>query len=188
MKVAVTGGIGSGKSFVCRIFEKRGIRIYDCDSAAKRIMSSSAAVRDALTSLLGFSVYVSGRLNKAVLAKYLLASDENAKRVNGIVHPAVADDFRTSGYTWMECAILFSSGFDRLVDKVVCVTAPREIRIKRIMERDGISREKAEAWIDCQMSQDIVVARSDYEIVNDGSRELEEQIDSILNELNFKTK
>lgn len=179
-RVAVTGGIGSGKSFVCRKLGERGIKVYDCDSAAKRIMAASAEVRAALTKIVGAQAYDEGRLNKAVVAKYLLASDENAKRINGIVHPAVAADFMASGCVWMECAILFSSGFDRYVDKVVCVTAPRETRIKRIMERDGITEAKAAVWIDCQMPQEEVVRLSDFEIINDGVRPIEPQIDIIL--------
>lgn len=184
LKVAVTGGIGSGKSFVCRMLEERGVRIYDCDSAAKRIMASSADVRDALTRLLGAEVYAGGRLDKAVLAKYLLASDDNAQRINAIVHPAVAADFLSSGYQWMECAILFSSGFDRHVDRTVCVTAPLDVRVSRIMRRDGITRAKAEEWIGCQMPQEEVACRSDYIINNDGVQPLEPQVSRILNELN----
>lgn len=184
LRTAITGGIGSGKSFVCRMLEQRGIRIYDCDRAAKRIMVSSKAVKDAITAHVGPEAYMDGRLNKAVMAKYLLASDENARRINSIVHPAVADDFMSSGFQWMECAILFSSGFNRYVDRVVCVTAPREVRIQRIMLRDGITREKAEEWIDCQMPQEEVVKRSGFVIENDGSRELEPQIDNIIKMLN----
>lgn len=182
-KVAITGGIGSGKSFVCRLFEQRGVKIYDCDSAAKRIMATSVEVHDALTALLGPSVYDEERLNKAVLAKYLLASDENARHVNAIVHPAVAADFNSSGYTWMECAILFSSGFDRYVDVVICVTAPRQVRIDRIMQRDGITAGKAAEWIDCQMSQEETARRSDFIIKNDGKTPLKPQLDNIMNEL-----
>ena len=115
-----------------------------------------------------------------MLADYLLKSDDNAKRINNIVHPAVAEDFVGSGYEWMECAILFSSGFDRLVDKVVCVTAPVNVRIERIMNRDGISRQNALDWIAKQMPQDEIVALSDFEIKNDGHGNLESQIDNIL--------
>lgn len=183
LKVAVTGGIGSGKSFVCRLLEQRGVKVYDCDSAAKRIMATSSTLKKALVDVLGANAYIDGRLNKAVLAKYLLASSDNAKRINSIVHPAVADDFMSSGYSWMECAILFTSGFDRYVDKVVCVSAPREVRIQRIMNRDGITRAKAEEWIDCQMPQEVVVSRSDFEIVNDGKSPLEPQLYKIINEL-----
>lgn len=184
LRVAITGGIGSGKSYVCRLLEQRGISIYDCDRAAKHIMATQATVKKALTALVGTDVYNGDKLQKAVMAKYLLASADNAQRVNSIVHPAVARDFLSSEYQWMECAILFSSGFDRLVDLVVCVTAPREVRVGRIMQRDGITRTKAEEWIDCQTPQEEVARNSDFIIVNDGHSALEPQIDNILNELN----
>jgi len=184
LRIAITGGIGSGKSFVCRMFEQRGIKIYDCDRAAKRIMASSEEVRNALAAIIGLEAYAGGRLNKVVMAKFLLASEENARRINSIVHPAVAADFMDSGYQWMECAILFSSGFNRYVDRVVCVTAPREVRIQRIMSRDGITRAKAEEWIGCQMPQEEVAERSDFVIENDDRHELEPQIDNILKALN----
>jgi len=182
-KVAITGGIGSGKSFVCQRLEERGLRVYDCDKAAKRVMRESAAVKDALMRVIGSEAYSDGQLNKAVIAKYLLASEVNAARINSIVHPAVAADFKASGYSWMECAILFTSGFDRYVDKVICVTAPLETRVRRIMERDGITREKAAEWIERQMSQEETARRSDFVIENDGSRAVEPQIDTILNKL-----
>ena len=116
-------------------------------------------------------------LNKRKVSDFLLKSDENKLRVNNIVHPVVADDFIESGLEWMECAILFSSGFDKLVDKVICVTAPLEVRIDRIMKRDGLTREKALEWIDAQMEQKEIERRSDLVIVNDGVSDLEEQID-----------
>lgn len=183
MRIAVTGGIGSGKSFVCQELEHRGIRIYDCDSAAKRIMAENIEVKSALTELLGADVYKDGRLDKVVLAKYLLTSEANARRINEIVHPMVAADFLSSGYTWMECAILYTSGFNRYVDRTVCVTAPREVRIQRIMQRDSITREKAEAWIDCQMPQEEVAAKCDFVISNDGIQPVVPQIDRILDML-----
>lgn len=180
VRVAVTGGIGCGKSYVCHLLEKRGVAIYDCDKAAKRIMSGSRDIQSALKEVVGENVYSEGTLQKAVLASYLLESDENTQKINSIIHPAVADDFISSGYTWMECAILFSSGFDKLVDKVICVTAPLETQVERIIARDGISRTKALEWIAKQMPQEEVVNRSDYIIVNDGTRNLDEQIDRIL--------
>lgn len=169
MKTAITGGIGSGKSYVCQLLRERGIDIYDCDSAAKRLMRTSGQLKARLQALVGDEVYIDGKLNKPMLAQFLLASDSNKQAVNAIVHPAVADDFIASGMEWMECAILYESGFYRLVDRVVCVTAPRGIRLQRIMDRDGITREKAEKWIDCQMPQDEVSRRSDIVIVNDGT-------------------
>lgn len=180
VKVAVTGGIGSGKSYVCRLIERRGIHVYDCDSAAKRIMASSDEIKAALCRVVGDDVLSEGRIDKAVLAPYLLKSEKNAQQINRIVHPAVAEDFISSGYSWMECAILFSSGFDKLVDKVVCVTAPLEVRVDRIVRRDNISRDNALEWIGRQMPQEEVKTLSDYEIVNDGVMDVGIQIDKIL--------
>ena len=186
-KIAITGGIGSGKSFICRSLEKRGCLIYDCDSAAKRLMTSSCEIQLKLKSVVGEDVFVNGVLNKAAMAKFLLEGEQNAQKVNGIVHPAVAEDFIRSGLSWMECAILFSSGFDKLVDKVVCVTAPLEIRMARIISRDGISGDKALEWINKQMPQEEVAELSDFVIENDGRKNIEVQIDQMLASLEMAT-
>lgn len=180
MRTAVTGGIGSGKSYVCRLLRARGIDIYDCDAAAKRIMRSSADVRRALTELIGEHVYVGGALNKGAVASFLLRSESNARAVDSIVHPAVATDFLRSGAQWMECAILFESGFDRLVDTVVAVTAPVQTRIERIIARDGITREKAFEWIARQAPQDETARRADYIIVNDDMHDVDAQVEQLL--------
>lgn len=180
MKIAITGGIGSGKSYICSLLRGKGIEVYDCDTEAKRIMLTSESVRNRLTGAIGTEAYIGGKPNKAYIAAYLLKSAENARIINGIIHPAVADDFMRSGMNIMECAILFSSGFDRLVDKIVCVTAPMELRIQRIMQRDGISRKKAQEWINCQMSQKEMVSRSHY-IIRSGDDEVRDSdINAIL--------
>jgi dephospho-CoA kinase len=116
-----------------------------------------------------------------------MQSEDNTQKVNAIVHPAVGLDFVLSGLSWMECAILFESGFDRYVDRVVCVTAPEEVRLARVMRRDGITREAASAWMKKQMPQHEVLARSDYEIVNDGVRDVAAQVDRILGRLQIKS-
>ena len=183
MKIAITGGIGSGKSYVCRLLERRGISVYDCDAAAKRLMHTSRELQQQLRQLVGDNVYSDdGMLQKRVLAEFLLASEANKQAVNDVVHPAVAADFMASGMDWLESAILFESGFDRRVkfDRVVCVTAPRDIRIGRIVARDNITPAKAAEWIDAQMSQDEVVRRSDFNIVNDGTADLDSQTDNLL--------
>ena len=190
MKIAITGGIGSGKSYVCRLLERRGVSVYDCDAAAKRLMRSSAELQDGLRRLVGDSVYsADGRLQKRVLAGFLLASGANKQAVNDVVHPAVAADFMASGMEWLESAILFDSGFDRRVrfDRVVCVTAPRATRISRIVARDGITPERAAEWIDAQMPQDEVVRRSDFRIVNDGTVDLDSQLDRLLEALGSRS-
>lgn len=180
MKYAITGGIGSGKSYVCRILQDYGIEVYDCDAGAKRLMRSDRTLQRRLSEAVGTEVFPDGILDKAVLAKFLLSSEENNRIVNGIVHPAVADDFACSGMSWLESAILFEADFQKYVDRVVCVSAPLEVRIQRIMHRDGISHEQAVEWIARQMPQEEKERRSDYVIVNDGVQPLDEQIERIL--------
>jgi dephospho-CoA kinase len=186
MKIGITGGIGSGKSYVCKLLAAKGIEVYDCDSAAKRLMRTSERLRQQLTELIGPDTYdADGQLNKAAVAKFLLTSETNAHAIDHIVHPAVCDDFRQSGINWMESAIMFESGINQLVDRVIVVTAPEQVRIERIMQRDGISRDKAREWMGRQWSQDEVRRRADFEIVNDGTTPLDAQIDSILKQLNI---
>ncbi len=185
MKTAITGGIGTGKSYVCRLLEKHGISVYDCDEAAKRLMRTSPELKRALQKLVGEGVYAAdGTLQKRLLAEFLLKSEDNKQALNDTIHPAVAADFLTSGKDWLESAILFESGFNRRVgfDRIVCVTAPRDVRISRIMQRDGITADKAEEWIDAQMTQEEMARRSDFVVVNDGTRDLDEQINKLLKE------
>lgn len=184
MKIGIAGGIGSGKSYVCQHLRQRGYDVYDCDSAAKRLIRTSPEIREQLTRLVGPDAYTDeGQLNKAVISRFLLASADNQKAINDIVHPAVFHDFEESGMQWMESAILYESGADKLVDRVVVVTAPEEVRIERIMKRDGITREKALQWIARQWPQELVRERADVEIVNDGKAELAPQIDELLKAL-----
>ena len=181
MKTGITGGIGSGKSYVCRRLQARGIEVYDCDTAAKRLIRTSPDIHQQLTQLIGPDTYdTDGRLNKAAVAQFLLRSEENAHAIDAIVHPAVFRDFEESGMQWMESAIMYESGIYRLVDRVIVVTAPQDIRIQRVMQRDGISREKVLEWMQRQWAQEDVRQRADYEIVNDGVADIDEQIDNIL--------
>lgn len=187
MKIGITGGIGSGKSYVCRLLASHGIMVYDCDAAAKRLMRTSDILKRQLVQLIGPDTYFpDGELNKATVARFLLASEENAHAIEAIVHPAVFRDFEQSGMQWMESAILYESGIDRLVDRVVVVTAPEDVRICRIVRRDGITPEKAHEWIGRQWPQELVRQRADYEIVNDGERPLDAQIEKILNNIEHR--
>lgn len=184
MKIGITGGIGSGKSYVCARLAALGIQVYDCDSAAKRLIRTSAAIRQQLTALTGPDTYHhDGTLNKTVVTQFLLTSEVNAKAIDDIVHPAVAEDFKQSGATWMECAILYESGFDRLVNRVIAVTAPLEVRIDRVMRRDHIGREKTLEWMKRQWPQEQVCQKADFEIVNDGIQDIDLQIKNIINQL-----
>ena len=181
MKTGITGGIGSGKSYVCNRLAARGISVYDCDSAAKRLMRTSPFIREKLCALIGPDAYLDGALNKARVVEFLLASESNAKAIDDIVHPAVADDFNNSGAEWMECAILYESGFNRLVDRVVAVTAPEAVRLRRVMSRDHISESKAREWMARQLPQNEVERRADFVIINDGQLDIDKQIDQLIN-------
>ena len=176
MKVGITGGIGSGKSYVCERLKSRGISVYDCDQAAKRLMRTSTELQEQIRTLVGST-------EKADISRFLLASESNQQAINAIVHPAVFRDFEESGIEWMESAILFESGISRLVDRVVVVTAPYEVRIQRVIQRDGISREQVLQWMRRQWSQEEIRQRADFEIVNDGTTDIDAQLDSVLHSL-----
>lgn len=193
MKIGIAGGIGSGKSYVCQKIEQRGFEIYDCDRAAKRLIRQSADIRQRLISLIGpeayevttdengAAIYI---LNKSAVARFLLASESNAKAIDAIVHPAVFKDFEESGLQWMESALMFDSGANSLVDKVIAVVAPKEVRIQRVMARDHISREKVLEWMGRQMDQEEIIKRSDFVIINDGKTNIDEQLNKIIIQCN----
>ena len=176
MRYCLTGGIGAGKSYVCSLLREKGIEIYDTDNAAKRLIAQSPEIRQQLKELIG-------GLDKQTIAAFLLKSEENKLAINSIVHPAVIKDFLDSGYEWMECAIIYEAHLEQYVDKVIAVTAPREVRIERIMSRDGISRKEAEQWIDAQYPQEKVAERADFVIINDGNKDLQKQIEELWQRL-----
>ena len=176
MRYCLTGGIGAGKSYVCSLLREKGIEIYDTDNAAKRLIAQSQEIRRQLNELIG-------GLDKQTIAAFLLKSEENKLAINSIVHPAVIKDFLDSGYEWMECAIIYEAHLEQYVDKVIAVTAPREVRIERIMARDGITRKEAEQWIDAQYPQEKVAERADFVIINDGNKDLQKQIEELWQRL-----
>lgn len=185
--IAITGGIGSGKSFVCDILRRRGFGVYDCDAAAKRLMATDKDLQRELSQLVGNGVYSNGVLQKSVLAQFILESEDNKQAVNHIVHPAVAADYLSSGCQWLESAILFDANFDQRVtfDIIIGVVAPDEVRTERIMTRDGISREQALQWIGCQMPQETVARLCDYIISNGTGDDVEAQVEDICMKLNI---
>ena len=185
MRIGIAGGIGSGKSYICDHLRQRGIEVYDCDSAAKRLIRTSPVIRQELTALIGPDTYYGdGQLNKAVVVQFLLASEANAQAIDHIVHPAVFRDFEESGLQWLESAIMYESGIYRLVDRVIVVTAPQELRIQRVMARDKISRDKVLEWMGRQWPQEDIRQRADFEIVNDGHADIEQQLNNIIEQCN----
>ena len=190
IKVAICGGIGSGKSTVCRMFAERGVAHYDSDSRAKTLMNESAELHEALVAEFGEECYEGGVLNRTYLAAKVFGSDEQLAKLNSIVHPAVKDDFlrwaeeQEGDYCIVETAILFESGFDALVDQKVAILAPQPLRVMRAMERDGATKEQIEARIKAQMSDDELMARCDFAIVNIHLEDVEKDVA----ELNYRFK
>ena len=185
MKIGIAGGIGSGKSYVSQKIRDFGYEVYDCDNAAKRLINTSPDIRQKLTALIGPDTYTAeGLLNKRVVADFLLASEANGRAINDIVHPAVFRDFEESGMLFMESAIMYESGIYKLVDRVLAVVAPKEVRIQRVMARDNISREKVLEWMDRQMPQKELIHKADYVIVNDGQAEIDKQLKKIIVQCN----
>ena len=190
IKVAICGGIGSGKSTICRMFAERGVAHYDSDSRAKALMNESAELREVLVAEFGEECYEGDELNRAYLAAKVFGSEEQLAKLNSIVHPAVKADFlrwadeQEGDYCILETAILFESGFDALVDQKVAVLAPQPLRVMRAMERDGATKEQIEARIKAQMGDDELMARCDFAIVNIHLEDVEKDVA----ELNYRFK
>lgn len=193
VRIGLTGGIGCGKSYVARLLGKRGIPVYDSDSEAKRLSDSSVDIRNRLIALTGVgNLYADGMLNRKLLAEYLFESKENARAVENIIHPVVKADFinwaanQTASISAIESAILFESGFTDVVDYIVVVDAPMELRIDRCVNRDSTTKERVLERMAAQMSQEEKCALADFVIFNDNVSDLEQQIDNMLKLLKDK--
>ena len=188
--IALTGGIGAGKSFVAKSLQKRGIEVFDCDEAAKLLMRNNDDLKQQITELVGKEAYKHGQLNKHYIAQFLLKNAHNTQALNNIVHPAVAKLFENSPQHWLESAILFESEFYKRtpIHIVVCVTAPLNVRLQRVMQRDNISKEQALAWINKQMLQEEKAQRATFTIINDGEKNIATQLDYILEKIKNTNK
>lgn len=194
MLIAITGGIGSGKSVVSQALKVMGYTVYDCDSRAKWVMTHDSLLRQQLTQLFGADTYLpDGSLNKPHLSTQIFSSATALAQMNACVHPAVARDLQTSyqhhlaqhGATipyFFESAILFESGFDRLSppDQVWTVSAPLETRLTRAMLRDHATREQILSRINSQLSQEEKESRADVVIINDAQHSILEQLRAVL--------
>ena len=192
IKLGITGGIGSGKSYISSLLrEQLNVPVYDCDSEAKRLMVEDEDIQQRLKELVGIYVYKEGKLQKSVLANYLFSDPHHAQKVNAIIHPAVKEDFlkwakhQQVGVIAVESAILYESGLDTTVDKIIFVDAPKELRIQRVMQRDGSSRQEVEARIKMQRAEE-QRQKADYIIENEGTRQesLLEALQGILKNIN----
>ena len=189
-KVGITGGIGSGKSTVCRLFAARGVAVYDTDAAAKRLMAEDEALKQTIVARFGAESYCDGVLNRPYLAKQIFGDEKAREALNGLVHPAVTADFerwaeaQEGEYVVLESAILYEAGLDKHLDRVVAVLAPQPLRLERAMKRDGADREQILSRMAAQMSDDELRDRADVSLVNI----FEEELEPMVQELDFRFK
>ena len=178
IQIGITGGIGSGKSLVCRIFHVLGVPVYDADSQAKKLMTTDGILIDEIKKEFGSLSYdEGGTLNRALISKAVFDEPEKLTKLNSLVHPRVAEDYNRwiseqsgANYCLKEAALMFESESYRLLDKIIVVTAPDEQRIKRVMQRDPQrSRADVENIIKNQMAQEEKNKRADFVIKNDES-------------------
>lgn len=185
IRVAITGGIGSGKSTLCQQLEEHGLPVFYCDVVARQLMLTDEALRASVKEL-------TGSLEKAAIRNYIAQGEAYAQRLNQLVWPRVADMWQvfcvaheSAGMCIMECALLFESGFDRYVDASILVVAPAALREQRVAQRDGLSAERVRSIMALQLSDEEKCLRTPYVIVNDGApNALYESFRTIVNQWN----
>lgn len=183
-QIGITGGIGSGKTTVCNIFEYFGIPVYYADDRAKYLMTNDTDLVEAIKESFGEDAYFDdGSLNRAYLGNIVFSNPQKLKVLNGLVHPAVHKDGamwhslqRDVPYTLNEAALMVESGGYKRMDKLIVVTAPEELRIERVMKRDKTTAAAVRARMNNQLSEEEKVLHADHVIYNDGSHSLIEQV------------
>jgi dephospho-CoA kinase len=192
--LGVTGGIGSGKTTVCRLLEALGARVFYADAEAKRLMQEDPGVRAEIEAAFGAESYdAEGRLNRAFLAAQVFGDERKVDRINAIVHPRVFEAFARAkavaerdGVPLLvkEAALIFEAGGDKHLDAVAVVDAPRGLRVQRVVDRDGTTPEKVLARMGHQLPPDELRRRADYIIENDGPLDdLRAQVDALYQDL-----
>ncbi len=194
IKVGITGGIGSGKTMVCRIFQELGIPVFYADDEAKKILDKDTDVKKELKRLFGEDIYTKTGINKTRLASIIFNDSATLKQVNEIIHPKVREYFNKWSqehsdfpYIIEEAAILFESGAFKDMDINIIVSAPEELKIQRIMERDKIDRQSVVDRMKNQMGEREKMKMADLVIVNDGNQMIIPQILEIHKKLKRKS-
>ena len=173
LRVGLTGGIGSGKSTVARIFEVLGIPIYYADIAAKRLMNEDAALRSAITDLFGKEAYSNNILDRKYISSIVFSEPSKLGSLNSLVHPATKKDGeawmqqQTSPYAIHEAALIFEAKVSERLDQVIGVSSPLELRIKRAMERDRVGRDEILKRMGQQLDEDLKMSKCDFVLIND---------------------
>lgn len=181
LKVGLTGGIGSGKTTVAQIFETLGVPVYYADERSKNILNTDPTIQTQLIELFGAEIYINGRLQNQVLAQKVFSDKEKLQQLNAIVHPAVAEDFKSwcntqnSPYILKEAAILFEIGTYQQLDLNILISAEKALRIDRVMKRNGVSKEEVLKRMDKQWPDERKKALADFVIYNNQNESLIKQ-------------
>ncbi len=177
LKVGLTGGIGAGKSTVARVFEQLGVPIYYADANAKKLMVTDPHLIEGIKREFGSEIYRGEELDRAKLAQVVFSDRSKLEKLNKLVHPIVRNNFiewsrrfKTMPYVIEEAAILFESGAYTLMDKIVMVTAPKDMRIERVMKRDDVDRDAVLARMANQWEEEKKISLSDFVIINDNQK------------------
>ena len=182
LKIGITGGIGSGKTTVAKVFEVLGIPVYYADDAAKRLMNTDEKLKEKIQLQFGNDVYKDGRLDRKYLSEIVFKNPEKLQLLNALVHPATLKDAerwmqnQSTAYSLKEAALIFESGAQEQLDYVIGVTAPDPLRIQRTMHRDNITREEVILRMDRQMDETIKIKLCDFVIKNDEQEMLLPQV------------
>jgi len=172
LKLGVTGGIGSGKTSVCRVFSVLGIPVFSADNEAREVMDIDTSIMLRINTIAGKNLYSSGSLDRSELAKLIFNNSRLLEKVNSLVHPVVFSRFREwvrrqdAPYVIMEAAILFESGADKIVDRIMTVVAPVEQRIERVIRRNMLTSDQVMERMRNQLDDEIRIQRSDYVVRN----------------------
>ena len=174
IKIGITGGIGSGKSVICRIFSVLGIPVYDADREAKNLANTDSNIREQLISVAGPDVYSADGLNRPYLSELIFNDSQMLDKVNRIIHPRVAVHYlnwtrqhENYPYTIHESALIFESGLEGVFDKIIVVSAPENLRMRRVLSRSNMTMDKFHRIIQSQLPENEISGKADYVIVND---------------------
>lgn len=190
MKIGITGGMGSGKSFVCSIIENLGYPIFYSDNEAKWLMENNASLIAEIKKIVGNNAYTNNKINKEEIRKYIFDSAENRKKLNEIVHPAVTQhfdhwtqQFASNSLIFNESALLIETGSYKRFDKIILITASQDVKIKRLIQRENVSTEEIRLRMNSQLSDEVKKDHADYIIENNETDFLLPKIFTIIDQL-----
>lgn len=193
LKVGITGGIGTGKSFVADIFSILGIPVYEADRRAKELTEENPRLKKQIVDLLGTQSYTpEGKYNRMYISQLIFRDAELKRALEALIHPEVLNDGKdwfkrqeehSYPYCLKEAALLYESGSDRELDKIIVVDAPLELRIRRLIKRDRLSEEEIMSRVGQQWAQAIKKEKADFIIINDGMHPVIPQVLGIHHQL-----